>query len=175
MDGRVYVGFRGQRGKPRREPKSTTKRQAGRRKGRTSCSSTQSFSRPSTPRQLNLGCPALSLSGLRRFEAPYTLGRPIHTAAAASFRCPSVLRHCKTGQECQPANHRLRLWGLTLGSASPCADCHGAGTLGFTVSEVFTQIFAYSVRHPHFLPLQGNVCHGPFTVTGTLPYPSYKV
>jgi hypothetical protein len=42
------------------------------------------------------------------------------------------------------------------------------------VSEVFTQIFAYSVRHPHFLPLQGNVCHGPFTVTGTLPYPCCK-
>jgi hypothetical protein len=42
------------------------------------------------------------------------------------------------------------------------------------VSEVFTQICAYSFRHPHFPPLQANVCHGPFTVTGTLPYPSVE-
>jgi hypothetical protein len=43
------------------------------------------------------------------------------------------------------------------------------------VSKVFTWICAYSFRHPHFPPLQANVCHGPFTVTGTLPYPAYKV
>ena len=76
------------------------------------------------------------------------------------------------GPESSPAFHRLRLWGLGLGPASPCADCHGAGTLGFTVSKVFTWICAYSFRHPHFPPLQANVCHGPFTATGTLPYPS---
>src|SRR5207237_7280970 len=42
------------------------------------------------------------------------------------------------------------LWGLASGSASPCADCHGAGILGFSVSKVFTLIRAYSFRHPHF-------------------------
>ena len=73
-----------------------------------------------------------------------------HKTAPASFRCPWWFRHCKTGPECQPAVHRLRLWGLALGAASPCADCHGAGTLGFSVSKVFTWICAYSFRHPHF-------------------------
>jgi hypothetical protein len=97
----------------------------------------------------------------------------IHKAAPASFQCPSRIQHIQTGREFQPVYHRLRLWGLTLGSASPCADCHGAGTLGFTVCGVFTRICAYSVRHPHFPPLQANVCHGPFTATGTLPYPSF--
>src|SRR5581483_28572 len=98
-----------------------------------------------------------------------------HKTAHALFRCPSVVRHCVAGRECQPVDHRLRLWGLTLGSASPCADCHGAGTLGFTVSRVFTSICAYSFRHPHFWSLQDNVCHGPFTAPRTLPYPcSYE-
>ena len=54
------------------------------------------------------------------------------------------------GPESSPASHRLRLWGLALGPASPCADCHGAGTLGLTVWGVFTPICAYSFRHPHF-------------------------
>src|SRR5205085_9924221 len=54
------------------------------------------------------------------------------------------------GPESQPAVHRLRLWGLDLGSASPRADCHGAGILRLTVSTVFTWICAYSFRHPHF-------------------------
>ena len=89
-------------------------------------------------------------SALGDFEASYGVRRSIHKTAPASFRCPSLVRHCKTGPECQPAGHRLRLWGLALGSASPCADCHGAGTLGFTVSQVFTGICAYSFRHPHF-------------------------
>src|SRR5215212_4315332 len=70
--------------------------------------------------------------------------------AATSFQCPWGVHHGKTGPECQPAGHRLRLWGLALGSASPCADCHGAGTLGLTVCGVFTRICAYSFRHPHF-------------------------
>jgi hypothetical protein len=57
------------------------------------------------------------------------------------------------GWESSPTVHRLRLWGLALGSASPCADCHGAGILGLSVSEVFTLICAYSFRHPHFSSL----------------------
>ena len=105
------------------------------------------------------------------FEVAYTIRRSIHKTDLASFQCPSVVHHGTAGREFQPVVHRLRLWGLTLGSASPCADCHGAGTLGFAVSEVFTLIFAYSVRHPHFWSLQDNVCHGPFTASRTLPYP----
>jgi hypothetical protein len=99
---------------------------------------------------------------------PYTA---IHKAAPALFRCPSMVRHDWTGPECQPAVHRLRLWGLALGSASPCADCHGAGTLGFTVSVVFTQICAYSFRHPHFPPLQANVSTGPSLLRERSPTP----
>ena len=114
-------------------------------------------------------------SRIRVSACAYTLRRPIHKAAHPSFRCPSLVQHCTAGPEFQPANHRLRLWGLTLGSASPCADCHGAGTLGFTVCGVFTRICAYSFRHPHFPPLHHNGCPGGFDVTGTLPYPSYKV
>src|SRR6476660_9772637 len=95
-------------------------------------------------------------------------------AAAASFQCPSSLHHVLTGPETQPAFHRLRLWGLALGPASPCADCHGAGTLGLPVSGVFTRICAYSFRHPHFWSLHHNVCHGGFTAPRTLPYPSVR-
>ena len=98
----------------------------------------------------------------------------IHKAARASFQCPSRLQRCNLGRECQPVYHRLRLWGLTLGSASPCADCHGAGTLGFTVSEVFTQICAYSFRHPHFPPLQANVSTGPSLLQERSPTPHAK-
>ncbi len=105
------------------------------------------------------------------FEVAYTIRRSIHKTDRASFQCPSVVHHGTAGREFQPVVHRLRLWGLTLGSASPCADCHGAGTLGFPVSGVFTQICAYSFRHPHFWSLQDNVCHGPFTASRTLPYP----
>src|SRR3982751_1948617 len=76
-------------------------------------------------------------------------------AAVASFQCPSSLHHDMTGPESQPAFHRLRLWGLALGPASPCADCHGAGTLGLTVSGVFTRICTYSFRRPHFPSLHG--------------------
>ena len=101
----------------------------------------------------------------------YRLRRSIHKTAYASFRCPWVVQHIQTGPECQPAVHRLRLWGLALGSASPCADCHGAGTLGFTVSKVFTWICAYSFRHPHFLPLQANVSTGPSLLQERSPTP----
>src|SRR5215216_2587758 len=65
------------------------------------------------------------------------------------------------GPESSPAVHRLRLWGLGLGSASPCADRHGAGTLGLTVCGVLTRICAYSFRHPHFWSLQGLVSTPP--------------
>ena len=107
--------------------------------------------------------------------APYRLRRSIHKTAPASFRCPWVVQHVQTGPECQPAVHRLRLWGLALGSASPCADCHGAGTLGFTVSVVFTQICAYSFRHPHFPPLQANVSTGPSLLRERSPTPVSRV
>jgi hypothetical protein len=43
------------------------------------------------------------------------------------------------------------------------------------VSEVFTQICAYSFRHPHFWSLHPKVCHRGFTVPRTLPYPVDKV
>ena len=97
-------------------------------------------------------------------------------AAGASFRCPPGVQHMRAGPEFQPAVRRLRLWGLALGPASPCADCHGAGTLGLTVCGVLTRICAYSFRHPHFPPLHElRACaqgfHPRFTVTGTLPYP----
>src|SRR5687767_7650075 len=75
-------------------------------------------------------------------------------AAGASFRCPPGVQHMRAGPEFQPAIRRLRLWGLALGPASPCADCHGAGTLGLTVCGVLTRICAYSFRHPHFPSLQ---------------------
>ena len=39
------------------------------------------------------------------------------------------------------------------------------------MSGVFTQICAYSFRHPHFWSLQANVCHGPFTATRNAPLP----
>lgn len=75
-------------------------------------------------------------------------------------RVTSGINDNMAGPESSPAYHRLRLWGLVLGSASPCADCHGAGTLGFTVSVVFTQICAYSFRHPHFPSLHPLVSTG---------------
>jgi hypothetical protein len=82
----------------------------------------------------------------------------------------------RAGPEFQPAVRRLRLWGLALGPASPCADCHGAGTLGLTVCGVLTRICAYSFRHPHFpalheLRASAQSFHPRFTALGTLPYP----
>ena len=98
-------------------------------------------------------CDVRSASGLGLRLRPYTA---VHMTAGPLFLCPGWLQHVTAGPECQPALHRLRLWGLALGPASPCADCHGAGTLGFTVSKVFTWICAYSFRHPHFWSLHGN-------------------
>ena len=81
----------------------------------------------------------------------------------------------RAGPESRPAVRRLRLWGLALGPASPCADCHGAGTLGLTVSGVLTPICAYSFRHPHFPALHplgpsGLAASGPWLSPG-LPRP----
>ena len=78
------------------------------------------------------------------------------------------------GWESSPTVHRLRLWGLALGSASPCADCHGAGTLGFTVSKVFTWICAYSFRHPHFPSLHPKVSTGASQFRERSPTPHSK-
>ena len=107
----------------------------------------QSFSCQSTLRDLRLGCPAHS-SQVSVALHPFTA---IHKAVHASFLGPSgVANTLQTGPEYSPAIHRLRLWGLALGSASPCADCHGAGILGLTVCGVLTRICAYSIRHPLF-------------------------
>lgn len=103
----------------------------------------------------------------------YTLRRPIHTAARASFRCPCVLQRRKTGRECSPAAHRLRLWGLGLGAASPRADRHGAGTLRLPVCGVLTRMCAYSVRHPHLPPLHANGPPGASPLRQRSPTPLY--
>ena len=129
----------------------------------------RSFSCVSTPENLNLGCPAFSHSRLGFLLRGWTA---IHNAAFPSLHGPFCGNNAYTaGLECSPAIHRLRLWGLALGSASPCADCHGAGTLGFTVSKVFTWICAYSFRHPHFLPLQANGSPGPSLLQERSPTP----
>lgn len=104
----------------------------------------------------------------------YTLRRPIHKAARASFRCPWWLQHCETGRECSPATHRLRLWGLGLGAASPRADRHGAGTLRLPVCGVLTRMCAYSVRHPHLPPLHPNGPPGASPLRQRSPTPVHK-
>jgi hypothetical protein len=83
---------------------------------------------------------------------------------ALRSRVPLGFNDRQTGPESSPACHRLRLWGLALGPASPCADCHGAGTLGLTVRRVFTSVCAYSFRHPHFPSLH------PLVYTGASPH-----
>ena len=93
------------------------------------------------PRHRLSGCPY----HLRRHS---TWPLPLRSTVPPGFNGRS------TGPESSPACHRLRLWGLALGPASPCADCHGAGTLGLTVRGVFTRVCAYSFRHPHFRSLQ---------------------
>jgi hypothetical protein len=80
-----------------------------------------------------------------------------------------------SGPESSPASHRLRLWGLALGPASPCADCHGAGTLGLTVCGVLTRSCAYSFRHPLFLPLQAKVSTGPSLLQERSPTPLVRL
>ena len=116
--------------------------------------SPQSFSCVSTPDDSRRGLPHYARTPVSADRSPPTrLDGHLHQAARPSFHGPSALQRQRTGQECSPAIHRLRLWGLALGSASPCADCHGAGILGLPVCGVFTRICAYSFRHPHFPPL----------------------
>jgi hypothetical protein len=133
------------------------------------CPSAAGFSRVSTPDRLVRGCPRPSHSTLRL--APYGLGRPSTKPPALRSTVPCGFNETRTGLESSPACHRLRLWGLALGPASPCADCHGAGTLGLTVSGVFTRICAYSFRHPHFPPLQPDASAGPSLLRERSPTP----
>ena len=101
----------------------------------------------------------------------YRLGRPSTWPPALRSTVPCGFNDIRTGPESSPASHRLRLWGLALGPASPCADCHGAGTLGLTVSGVFTPICAYSFRHPHFPSLQPNASARPSPLRERSPTP----
>ena len=114
--------------------------------------------------------PRTRLSG-----CPYSLGRPSTWPPALRSTVPCGFNETRTGPESSPASHRLRLWGLALGPASPCADCHGAGTLGLTVCGVFTRICAYSFRHPHFPSLQPNASARPSLLRERSPTPhSYE-
>jgi len=106
---------------------------------------------------------------------PYRLGRPSTWPPALRSTVPCGFNETRTGPESSPASHRLRLWGLALGPASPCADCHGAGTLGLTVSGVFTPICAYSFRHPHFPPLQPNASARPSPLRERSPTPDIRI
>ena len=102
---------------------------------------------------------------------PYAVGRPSTRPLALRSRVPRTFIVPAAGPESSPASHRLRLWGLVLGSASPCADCHGAGTLGLSVAGVFTPLGAYSFRHPHFRSLQANASAGPSLLPERSPTP----
>jgi hypothetical protein len=113
------------------------------------------FSRVSTPQDSARGRPLASYSALG--PKPYGVERPSTKPPLLRSTVPRGFNGQQTGPESSPACHRLRLWGLALGPASPCADCHGAGTLGLTVSGVLTPICAYSFRHPHFWSLHGLV------------------
>ena len=94
-----------------------------------------------------------SHSGLGRIAPSYALGRSSTRPPSLRSRVPVGINEHRLGPEFSPASHRLRLLGLALGPASPCADCHGAGNLGFTVVGVLTPLCAYSFRHPHFASL----------------------
>ena len=113
--------------------------------------------------------PRTPLSG-----CPYSVGRHSTWPLPLRSTVPPVFIALSAGLESSPASHRLRLWGLDLGPASPCADRHGAGTLGLSVVEVFTPLCAYSFRHPHFSTLHVG-SHHRFDALRTLPYPSDKV
>ena len=129
-------------------------------------------------RRLAFGLPlALAVPSRSPLRALYAVRRPIHTAAPPLFQCPLGGHNVhKAGPESSPAVHRLRLWGLALGSASPCADHHGAGILGLSVLKIFTLVCAYSFRHPHFWSLQGNVSTAPslFPERSPTPGQTYK-
>ena len=141
----------------------------GLRYGRLNASAA-GFSRVSTPRNSALGRPAASYSTLRL--TPYRLERPSTRPLPLRSTVPYDFINVQTGPESSPARHRLRLWGLALGPASPCADRHGAGTLGLTVCGVFTRICAYSFRHPHFPSLQPNASARPSPLRERSPTPA---
>ena len=133
----------------------------GLRYGRPSHSPLELFS-PADSRRLGAGRSPPSPSGLGGPVRPPTPldGRSTWPLVLRSS-VPRVGTHAtRAGPESSPARRRLRLWGLALGPASPCADRHGAGTLGLPVSKVFTWIRAYSFRHPHFPPLHRGVTPG---------------
>jgi hypothetical protein len=106
---------------------------------------------------------------------PYSLGRPSTWPPALRSTVPCGFIGLRAGPESSPARHRLRLWGLALGPASPCADRHGAGTLGLTVWGVFTPICAYSFRHPHFPSLQPNASARPSLLRERSPTPDIEI
>ena len=131
------------------------------------------FSRVSTPRDSGWGRPRASYSGLG--PEPYALERPSTKPPPLRSTVPCGFNGHDTGPESSPACHRLRLWGLALGPASPCADCHGAGTLGLTVWGVFTPICAYSFRHPHFPPLHPDASAGASLLRERSPTPQINL
>ncbi len=131
-----------------------------------SCLSTPQDSARGSPRSPRT--PVSGIAPLRRWTATST--RPLLLRSSV----PQTFNDHEMGPECQPARHRLRLWGLALGPASPCADCHGAGTLGLTVRGVFTRVCAYSFRHPHFRSLQDNGSPVPSLLPERSPTPVTK-
>ncbi len=141
----------------------------GLRYGRYGCSRS-SFSSVSTLSVLSFGLPLGSCTPFSAFA--YEVGRPSTRPHALCSTVPQPFIASTAGQEFRPACHRLRLWGLALGPASPCADCHGAGNLGLTVRRVFTSVCAYSFRHPHFWSLQANVSTGPSLLPERSPTPN---
>ena len=104
----------------------------------------------------------------------YWVERPSTKPLVLRSTVPQWFVTLRAGPEFSPAFHRLRLWGLDLGSASPCADCHGAGILRLTVRGVFTRVSAFSVRHPHFPSLQPNVSTRPSLLWERSPTPLTK-
>ena len=110
--------------------------------------------------------PRTPLSG-----CPYGVERSSTKPPLLRSTVPRRFNGRRAGPESSPASHRLRLWGLVLGPASPCADCHGAGTLGLPVLRVFTSVCAYSFRHPHFWSLQPNASARPSPLPERSPTP----
>jgi len=135
----------------------------------------------SAPRQAFLAC-RLQTTWVGVAPAPrtplsacaYCVERPSTKPLVLRSTVPQRFNTLRAGPEFSPAFHRLRLWGLDLGSASPCADCHGAGTLRLTVRGVLTRVSAYLVRHPHFPSLQPNVSTRPSLLWERSPTPQTK-
>ena len=145
----------------------------GLRYGRSWCS-LSGFSRVSTRDDSVRSCPLPSHSALGLVAQAYGVGRPSTEPLVLCSTVPKQFTTPGAGPECSPASHRLRLWGLGLGPASPCADCHGAGNLRLSVRGVFTRVCAYSFRHPHFPSLQPNVSTRPSLLRERSPTPAAK-